>query len=98
MRSFFYYHILIFQAFNALHEGLGTREDIDTTMKLGTNMPMGPLTLADFVGLDTVLSIMKILQGEFGEKFRPSPLLVRFVESGRLGKKVGKGVYDYPSA
>eukprot|EP01128_Nolandella_sp_AFSM9_P010084 TRINITY_DN6914_c0_g1_i1.p1 TRINITY_DN6914_c0_g1~~TRINITY_DN6914_c0_g1_i1.p1 ORF type:complete len:316 (+),score=101.44 TRINITY_DN6914_c0_g1_i1:24-971(+) len=83
------------EAFNALAEGLGTREDIDATMKLGTNMPMGPLTLADFIGLDTVLSIMRVLQGEFGDKFMPAPLLVRYVESGRLGKKVGKGVYEY---
>lgn len=64
-------------------------------MQLGTNMPMGPLTLADFIGLDTVLSIMRVLQSEFGDKFMPAPLLVRYVESGRLGRKVGKGVYEY---
>jgi len=83
------------EAFIALQEGLGTKEDIDTTMKLGCNMPMGPLTLADFIGLDTVLAIMRVLQHEHGDKFRPAPLLVRYVEAGWLGKKVGKGVFTY---
>lgn len=76
--------------------GVGSRDDIDTTMKLGCNMPMGPLTLADFIGLDTCLSIMKILHSELGDsKYRPSPLLVKYVEAGWLGKKSGRGFYDY---
>jgi len=83
------------EAFQALHEGLGTKEDIDTTLKLGCNMPMGPLTLADFIGLDTVLAIMQVLQHELGDKYKPSPLLVRYVEAGWLGKKVGHGVFVY---
>jgi len=83
------------EAFEALREGLGTAEDIDTTMKLGCNMPMGPLTLADFIGLDTVLAIMKVMQAELGDRYKPSPLLVRYVEAGWLGKKTGKGVFSY---
>eukprot|EP01123_Difflugia_compressa_P013406 TRINITY_DN6185_c0_g1_i1.p1 TRINITY_DN6185_c0_g1~~TRINITY_DN6185_c0_g1_i1.p1 ORF type:complete len:144 (+),score=19.45 TRINITY_DN6185_c0_g1_i1:1-432(+) len=83
------------EAFIALQEGVGTKEDIDTTLKLGCNMPMGPLTLADFIGLDTVLAIMKVLHNELGDKYKPSPLLVRYVESGWLGKKVGRGVFTY---
>ncbi|KAN0030586.1 hypothetical protein ACTA71_009226 [Dictyostelium dimigraforme] len=83
------------EAVQALHEGLGTREDIDTTMKLGCNMPMGPLTLADFIGLDTCYSIMNILHTQLGDKYKPSPLLKRYVEAGRLGKKVGHGFYTY---
>jgi len=83
------------EAFQALHEGIGTKEDIDTTLKLGCNMPMGPLTLADFIGLDTVLAIMKVLHNELGDKYKPSPLLVRYVEAGWLGKKVGRGVFMY---
>eukprot|EP01122_Echinamoeba_exundans_P009636 TRINITY_DN3452_c0_g1_i1.p1 TRINITY_DN3452_c0_g1~~TRINITY_DN3452_c0_g1_i1.p1 ORF type:complete len:318 (+),score=86.36 TRINITY_DN3452_c0_g1_i1:60-1013(+) len=80
----------------ALMEGLGTREDIDKTMKLGTNMPMGPLTLADFIGLDTCLAIMRILHEELGDsKYRPCPLLVKYVEAGWLGKKTGRGFYQY---
>lgn len=80
----------------ALMEGLGTREDIDKTMKLGTNMPMGPLTLADFIGLDTCLAIMRILHDELGDsKYRPCPLLVKYVEAGWLGKKSGRGFYTY---
>jgi 3-hydroxybutyryl-CoA dehydrogenase len=87
------------EAVFALAESLGTREDIDTTMKLGTNMPMGPLTLADFIGLDTCLAIMRILHTELGDsKYRPSPLLVKYVEAGWLGKKSGRGFYEYPSA
>lgn len=82
----------------ALMEGLGTREDIDKTMKLGTNMPMGPLTLADFIGLDTCLAIMRILHEELGDsKYRPCPLLVKYVEAGWLGKKSGRGFYNYSS-
>lgn len=83
------------EAVQALHEGLGTREDIDTTMKLGCNMPMGPLTLADFIGLDTCYSIMNILHTQLGDKYKPSPLLKRYVEAGRLGKKVKHGFYTY---
>lgn len=84
------------EAINALQDGLGSREDIDTTLKLGCNMPMGPLTLADFIGLDTVLAIMRVLHSELGEdKFRPSPLLIKYVDAGWLGVKSGKGFYDY---
>ncbi|EFA79325.1 3-hydroxybutyryl-CoA dehydrogenase [Heterostelium album PN500] len=84
------------EAIQALYEGIGTIEDIDTTMKLGCNMPMGPLTLGDFIGLDTCLSIMRVLHTELGDsKYRPSPLLVKYVEAGRLGKKSGRGFYDY---
>ncbi|KAI9159578.1 hypothetical protein H9P43_008918 [Blastocladiella emersonii ATCC 22665] len=84
------------EAVFALDSGIGTREDIDTTMKLGTNMPMGPLVLADFIGLDTCLSIMKILHTQLGEsKYRPSPLLQTYVDAGWLGKKVGRGFYEY---
>eukprot|EP01119_Soliformovum_irregulare_P005308 TRINITY_DN17080_c0_g1_i1.p1 TRINITY_DN17080_c0_g1~~TRINITY_DN17080_c0_g1_i1.p1 ORF type:complete len:321 (+),score=84.31 TRINITY_DN17080_c0_g1_i1:128-964(+) len=85
------------EAAQALMEGIGSREDIDTTMKLGTNMPMGPLTLADFIGLDTCLSIMQVLHTQLGDsKYRPSPLLVKHVEAGWLGKKNGRGFYTYP--
>ncbi|KAI9199491.1 3-hydroxyacyl-CoA dehydrogenase [Polychytrium aggregatum] len=81
-----------------LQEGIATREDIDTTMKLGTNVPMGPLTLADFIGLDTCLAIMRVLHAQLGEdKYRPSPLLVKMVDAGWLGKKAGRGFYEYPS-
>jgi 3-hydroxybutyryl-CoA dehydrogenase len=65
-------------------------------MKLGTNVPMGPLTLADFIGLDTCLSIMKVLHSQFGDsKYRPAPLLVQYVDAGWLGKKTGRGFYHY---
>eukprot|EP00026_Physarum_polycephalum_P003170 Phypoly_transcript_03180.p2 GENE.Phypoly_transcript_03180~~Phypoly_transcript_03180.p2 ORF type:complete len:308 (-),score=55.07 Phypoly_transcript_03180:45-968(-) len=84
------------EACQGLLEGLGTREDIDTTMKLGCNMPMGPLTLADFIGLDTCLAIMQVLHSQLGDsKYRPSPLLVKYVEAGWLGKKTGRGFYTY---
>mgnify|MGYP001346112573 CR=1 FL=1 len=84
------------EAIIALSEGLGTREDIDTTMKLGMNHPMGPLTLADFIGLDTCLAIMEVLHKEFGDsKYRPSVLLRQYVDSGFLGKKTGRGFYTY---
>lgn len=86
---------MVNEAIFLLQEGVRP-EDIDTAMKLGTNQPMGPLTLADFVGLDTLLSIMRILHRELGEdKYRPCPLLVRYVEAGWYGKKVGRGFYRY---
>jgi len=84
------------EAVQALFEGIGTVEDIDTTMKLGTNVPMGPLTLADFIGLDTCLAIMQVLHTELGDsKYRPSPLLVQYVNAGWHGKKNGRGFYEY---
>lgn len=79
-----------------LAEGIATPEDIDTGMKLGTNVPMGPLTLADFIGLDTVLSIAEVLHKGLGDsKYRPAPLLRQYVEAGWLGKKSGRGFYKY---
>jgi len=84
------------EAIFALQENLGTRDDIDTTMKLGCNMPMGPLTLADFIGLDTCLAIMEVLHSQLGDsKYRPAPLLVKYVDAGWLGKKSGRGFYEY---
>ena len=87
---------MINEAIFALYEGVGSVEAIDTTMKLGTNQPMGPLTLADFIGLDTCLAIMQVLHDGFSDsKYRPCPLLVKYVEAGWLGRKSGKGFYDY---
>ena len=87
---------MINEAVYALYEGMASREDIDSAMKLGTNQPMGPLTLADFIGLDTCLAIMRVLHQGFGDsKYRPCPLLVKYVEAGWLGKKSGRGFYDY---
>ncbi len=87
------------EAIEALREGVATREAIDGIMKLGMNHPMGPLTLADFIGLDTCLAIMRVLHDGFADpKYRPSPLLTRMVDAGWLGKKSGKGFYEYPSA
>ncbi|KAJ1735740.1 hypothetical protein LPJ61_000392 [Coemansia biformis] len=86
------------EALIALQEGIATREDIDTTMKLGTNNPMGPLTLADFIGLDTCLAIMKVLHTELGDsKYRPAVLLQKYVDAGWLGVKSGRGIYEYES-
>ncbi|KCZ50584.1 3-hydroxybutyryl-CoA dehydrogenase [Hyphomonas pacifica] len=87
---------MINEAVYALYEGVGTVESIDTAMRLGANHPMGPLTLADFIGLDTCLSIMQVLHDGLADtKYRPCPLLVKYVEAGWVGKKVGKGFYDY---
>jgi 3-hydroxybutyryl-CoA dehydrogenase len=84
------------EACYALMEGLGSAEDIDTAMKLGTNQPMGPLTLADFIGLDTVLYIAEVLHKGLGDdKYRPCPLLRQYVDAGWLGKKSGRGFYKY---
>jgi 3-hydroxybutyryl-CoA dehydrogenase len=83
------------EGIHTLYEGLGEAEDIDAIMKMGANHPMGPLELADFVGLDTVLSVMSVLQEAFGDKYRPCPLLVKYVEAGYLGVKTGRGFYQY---
>lgn len=87
---------MINEAIYTLYEGVGSVEAIDTAMKLGANHPMGPLELADFIGLDTCLSIMQVLyEGLADSKYRPCPLLVKYVEAGWLGKKTMRGFYDY---
>jgi 3-hydroxybutyryl-CoA dehydrogenase len=87
---------MINEAIFALMEGVGSRESIDTVMRLGMNHPMGPLTLADFIGLDVCLNILRVLQEGFGDpKYRPCPLLIRMVDAGLLGRKSGRGFYDY---
>jgi 3-hydroxybutyryl-CoA dehydrogenase len=87
---------MINEAVYALYEGVGSVESIDTAMKLGANHPMGPLELADFIGLDTCLSVMQVLyEGLADSKYRPCPLLVKYVEAGWLGRKVNRGFYDY---
>ncbi|EJL53544.1 3-hydroxyacyl-CoA dehydrogenase [Rhizobium sp. CF122] len=87
---------MINEAVYTLYEGVGNVEAIDTGMKLGANHPMGPLELADFIGLDTCLSIMQVLhEGLADSKYRPCPLLVKYVEAGWLGRKAGRGFYDY---
>ncbi len=84
------------EAFYMLQEGVATAADIDKALKLGLNHPMGPFELVDLVGLDTRLHILEYLHKTLGEKFRPSPLLVQYVKAGRLGRKAGRGVFDYP--
>lgn len=87
---------MINEAIYVLYEGVGTVEAIDTAMKLGANHPMGPLQLADFIGLDTCLSVLQVLASSLSDgKYRPCPLLVKYVEAGWLGRKTGRGFYDY---
>lgn len=83
------------EAFLMLQEGLASARDIDKALKLGLNHPMGPFEMIDLVGLDTRLAVLQFLHRSLGEKYRPAPLLVQYVKAGRLGKKVGRGVYDY---
>ena len=83
------------EAFYLLHEGVASARDIDKAIKLGLNHPMGPFELVDLVGLDTRLAILNFLHRTLGEKYRPCPLLEKYVKAGRLGKKVGRGVYEY---
>jgi 3-hydroxybutyryl-CoA dehydrogenase len=87
---------MINEAIYTLYEGVGNVEAIDTAMRLGAHHPMGPLELADFIGLDTCLSVMQVLhEGLADSKYRPCPLLVKYVEAGWIGRKVGRGFYDY---
>ena len=85
------------EAFAMLQEGIASAEDIDKALKLGLNHPMGPFEMVDLVGLDTRLAVLEFLHKSLGEKYRPAPLLVQYVKAGRLGKKVGRGVYEYGS-
>lgn len=90
---------MINEAVYTLHEGIASVDSIDSAMKLGTNQPMGPLTLADFIGLDTCLAIMNVLHEGLGDsKYRPCPLLVKYVEAGWLGRKSGRGFYNYANS
>jgi len=84
------------EAFYMLQEGIASARDIDKALKVGLNHPMGPFEMIDLVGLDTRLSILDFLHQTLGEKYRPCPLLVKYVKAGRFGKKAGKGVYEYP--
>ena len=84
------------EAFYMLQEGIASAEDIDKALKLGLNHPMGPFELVDLVGLDTRLNILEYLHKSLGDKYRPAPLLVQYVKAGRLGRKSGRGVYEYP--
>ena len=86
------------EAFYMLQEGVASAEDIDKALKLGLNHPMGPFELVDLVGLDTRLHILEYLHKSLGEKFRPCPLLVQYVKAGRLGRKSGRGVFEYPES
>ena len=86
------------EAFYMLQEGIASAADIDKALKLGLNHPMGPFELVDLVGLDTRLSILEYLHKSLGDKYRPAPLLVQYVKAGRLGRKAGRGVYEYPDA
>jgi 3-hydroxybutyryl-CoA dehydrogenase len=86
------------EAFYMLQEGIASAGDIDKALKLGLNHPMGPFELVDLVGLDTRLNILEYLHKSLGEKFRPAPLLVQYVKAGRLGRKSGRGVYEYPES
>src|SRR6202171_417566 len=86
------------EAFYMLQEGIASAEDIDKAVKLGLNHPMGPFELVDLVGLDTRLHILEYLHKSLGEKFRPCPLLVQYVKAGRLGRKSGRGVFEYPES
>jgi 3-hydroxybutyryl-CoA dehydrogenase len=89
---------MINEAATCLMEGVASREAIDRIMELGMKHPMGPLALADLIGLDVCLGVMEVLHRGFGEaRYRPSPLLRRMVDAGRLGRKTGRGFYDYPS-
>ena len=83
------------EAFYMLEQGVGSARDIDKALKLGLNHPMGPFEMIDVVGLDTRLKVLEYLHESLGDKYRPAPLLVKYVKAGRLGRKVGKGVYDY---